>query len=80
MGPYFEKERDAQVDRLVELAAACDLKPGQLALAWILRKSEVSSVLCGATRLAQVEQNAAAADAGPPADVLAELDNVFAAD
>ena len=79
MDQYFTDELSAKVDRLVELANGCGLKPAQLALAWLLSRDGVSSVLCGATRVEQVQQNAAAADADVPADVLAELTSVFAA-
>jgi len=75
---YFTDENFARVDRLVDLAKQCSLRPAQLALAWILRHDEVSSVIVGATRLDQLEENAGAAAAEVPADILAELDGVFA--
>lgn len=78
MEPYFGDEQDGQVERFVSLAGDCGLRPAQLALAWILRRPEVSSVLAGATRVRQLEENATAADADVPGDVLAELDAVFA--
>ena len=78
MEPYFGDEQDGQVERLVSLAGDCGLRPAQLALAWILRRPEVSSVLAGATRVRQVEENATAADADVPDDVFAELDAAFA--
>ncbi len=35
----------------------------QLAIAWILRRKDVSSVITGATRLEQLDENLGAADA-----------------
>ena len=80
MEPYFGEEQDKGVERLVAMARDCGLKPAQLALAWILQRPEVSAVIAGATRVRQVEENAAAAATDVPAEVLAELDRVFAAD
>ena len=77
MDPYFGEKQDAQVKRLVEMAGDCGLRPAQLSLARLLRRPEVSSVIAGATKVRQVEENAAAADADVPAEVLAELDAVF---
>lgn len=56
-------ERLAIVRKLTEIAGELDLTTGQLALAWILRRKEVSSVITGATRLEQLDENLAAADA-----------------
>jgi aryl-alcohol dehydrogenase-like predicted oxidoreductase len=53
--------------------------PAQLALAWILARSEISSVITGATRPEHVTTAAAAAELRLPDDVLAELDRQFPA-
>ncbi len=49
-----------KVQRLVPLAQEAGLSMTQLALAWILRRSEVTSCIIGATRPEQVEDNAKA--------------------
>jgi aryl-alcohol dehydrogenase-like predicted oxidoreductase len=49
----------------------------QLALAWILRRPEVSSVIIGASRPSQVEENAAASGKTLSAETLAEIDALF---
>jgi voltage-dependent potassium channel beta subunit len=52
-----------RVRELTELAQELELTTAQLALAWVLRRKEVSSVITGATRLEQLDENLAAADA-----------------
>jgi voltage-dependent potassium channel beta subunit len=50
-------ERVLIIRRLSELAEELDLTPAQLAIAWVLRRKEVSSVITGATRLEQLDDN-----------------------
>jgi aryl-alcohol dehydrogenase-like predicted oxidoreductase len=47
----------AKVQRLVPIAQERGLTMGQLALAWILRRPEVTSCIIGATRVAQIDEN-----------------------
>ncbi len=56
-------ERVEQVRQLQEVASSIGLKVSQLAIAWLLRRKEVSSVITGATKLEQLEENLAAGDA-----------------
>ncbi|MBI5368639.1 MAG: aldo/keto reductase family protein [Planctomycetes bacterium] len=48
------------VEKLVALAAGAGLTPAQLALGWCLSRPEINTVLVGATRAEQLEENAAA--------------------
>jgi len=50
----------SRVERLRPLAAEAGLTLAQLALAWVLRRPEVTSAIIGASRPAQVVENAAA--------------------
>jgi aryl-alcohol dehydrogenase-like predicted oxidoreductase len=50
----------ARVQALLPIAAELGATASQLALAWVLRRPEVSSAIIGATRPAQVVENAAA--------------------
>jgi aryl-alcohol dehydrogenase-like predicted oxidoreductase len=50
----------ASVQALVPLAEESGCTLGQFALAWCLRQSGVSSVIVGATKVTQIEENAAA--------------------
>lgn len=77
LGNYLTEENLEKVETLVEIARRLGRTPGQVALAWCLRLSEVSSVLVGARDLAQLEENVAAADLDLPEDVLGELDERF---
>ena len=52
----------ARVRRLGELAAARGQTLAQLALAWVLRDPRITTVLIGASSIAQLEQNLACLD------------------
>jgi voltage-dependent potassium channel beta subunit len=56
-------EKIAIVRRLTTLAEELDLTTAQLAIAWLLRRKEVSSVITGATHAEQLDENLHAADA-----------------
>lgn len=56
-------ERIAIVRQLTDVARELEITPAQLALAWILRRKEVSAVITGATRPEQLEENLGGADA-----------------
>ena len=51
-----------QVKELTALAGDLGATTAQLAIAWILRRKQVSSVITGATRLEQLDENLGAAD------------------
>ena len=59
------------------LAAEAGCRPSQLALAWLLRCGTVSSVITGATRADQVEENLAAAELEVDDALAARLDALF---
>jgi aryl-alcohol dehydrogenase-like predicted oxidoreductase len=64
MGTFIRDRLDpaslAKVKRLEPIAADAGISLSQLALAWVLRRPEVSSAIIGATRPEQVEENARA--------------------
>lgn len=68
----------ALVDRLRPIAARYGKTPGQLAIAWVLRRPEVTSAIVGARRSAQVEENAGAAGWHLTAEDLAEIERASA--
>lgn len=47
---------------LTEIAGSLGATTAQLAIAWVLRRKEVSSVITGATRLEQLDENLGSAD------------------
>jgi len=55
-------DRIQAVRQLTALAEEIEMTPAQLALAWILRRKEVSSVITGATSPEQLDENLAAAE------------------
>jgi voltage-dependent potassium channel beta subunit len=66
-----------QVESLRPIAADLGLSMAQLALAWCLRQPGVSSVIVGATRPDQLEENIAAAGRSLPPDVVKTIDDRF---
>ena len=66
------------VERLKPLAAEAGLSLAQFALAWVLREPNVASAIVGASRPAQVDENAAAADAEVDPALFAEAERIVA--
>ena len=62
------------VDALVAAAEEVGKAPSQVALAWLLAKPVVSSVIFGARTVAQLDENLGAAELDLPAEVVARLD------
>ena len=79
MGAYLEPDALAHVDRLEPIAAELGLSMAQLALAWCLRRPDVASVIVGATRVPQLEENAKASGLRLPAEIQARIDAIFPA-
>lgn len=59
----FTPEKIDKVRKLTTLAEGMGMTTAQLALAWILHRKEVSSVIAGATRVEQLDENLGAAEA-----------------
>ena len=57
---YMHEDQLAKVAKLNELAEERGQSLAQMALAWVLRRDEVASVLIGASRVSQLEDNVAA--------------------
>jgi aryl-alcohol dehydrogenase-like predicted oxidoreductase len=76
MNAYLEPGTLARVDALRPLAAELGASLAQLALAWCLRTPGVASVIVGATRRAQLEENAKASGFAIPAEVAARIDEI----
>jgi aryl-alcohol dehydrogenase-like predicted oxidoreductase len=76
---FVTEERVSKVRQLTELAWEFDATVAQLALAWLLRRSEVSSVITGATRAGHVHENLKAADLKSKLtpDVLARIEEIL---
>lgn len=57
------EEKIEKVKSLTALANELEITTAQLAIAWLLRRKEVSAVITGATRLEQLDENLLAAEA-----------------
>jgi aryl-alcohol dehydrogenase-like predicted oxidoreductase len=66
------------VQRLRPVAEQAGLSMPQLALAWVLRRTNVASAIVGASRPDQVEANASASGIALTADTLAAIDDALA--
>lgn len=76
MGDLLKTEKLETVQALLPLAEGLGISPAQLALRWCLRIPRLASVIVGATRLAQLEENCNASGAPLPADVVARIDEI----
>jgi len=72
-------ERIVIVDMLASLAKTLGLNSAQLAIAWLLRRKDVSSVITGATRLEQLKENIAAGEAADKLsnDILEQIEQIL---
>ena len=63
--------------KLKPIASDLGLTMSQLALAWVLRRREVTSAIIGASRPEQIEENIVAADVTLPAEALEQIDRTI---
>jgi aryl-alcohol dehydrogenase-like predicted oxidoreductase len=59
---HITEERIAKVRMLEDVADQLGMTTAQLAIVWLLRRKEVSSVISGATKVSQLNENLAASD------------------
>jgi aryl-alcohol dehydrogenase-like predicted oxidoreductase len=76
--PHDREKSYTAVDRLGEIGSARGVSTAQVALAWLLAKPYVSSVLLGANKMTQLEDNLAAADLQLSHEEVAALDELTA--
>ncbi len=75
---YMDDAVLSAVQRLRPVADEAGLTMVQMALAWVLRRDEVSSAIIGASRPEQVDQNVAASGVELSDDTLAAIDEALA--
>ena len=63
--------------QLTHLAKEAGITPGHMALAWILRRPEISSAIVGATTVAQLQENIAASDVVLTEETLTEISAIL---
>ncbi len=77
--PLVDKERAWRIlDVMAPIAKAHDCSPARISLAYVLAKPFVTSVIIGAKRLDQLEDNIAAVDLKLTPDEMKQLDEVSA--
>jgi aryl-alcohol dehydrogenase-like predicted oxidoreductase len=77
--PIVDKERTWKIlDLMAPIAKAHGCSPARVALAWLLAKPVVTSVIIGAKRLDQLQDNLAAVELTLAQDELKQLDEVSA--
>ncbi|MDP9024690.1 MAG: aldo/keto reductase, partial [Candidatus Eremiobacteraeota bacterium] len=77
MEDYFTQQVLDAVAKVKPLAAEAGATQAQLALAWCLRRPEISSVIVGATRPEHVDDNVAAADLEMDPAIFARMDAIL---
>jgi len=77
MNRYLTEENLVKVRKLSEVASSLDITTGQLALAWVLRRPEVSAALVGATKPEHVIENVGASDVTLSKDSLAQIEEIL---
>ena len=76
-----DKRKNAAVEKLEAVAKSLSCTPAQLAIAWCLCNPRVSTVITGASRIAQVKENMKAAEVAEriDADTRGRIEALFAA-
>jgi aryl-alcohol dehydrogenase-like predicted oxidoreductase len=74
-----DEDKIAKVQALEPIAKDLDCTLAQLALAWCLKNPFVSTVITGASRLSQVQENMKAGEIAPKLtpEILAQIDVIF---
>ena len=76
-GAFFSEANQAKVRALKEVADGVGLTRTQLALAWVLRHTQMSCAITGATKPSQIEESLGAAGVDLPGDVLDRIDEIL---
>ena len=77
MGRYLAAEELDRVESLIPLAQDLDMTLAQRALAWCLRDSGISSLIVGATKPEQLDENCGASGIRVPEDVIEKINQTF---
>ena len=73
---YLTEKNWAASEKLIDFAEARGRKPVELAFSWLLARAPVASVIAGATKPEQIEENVKAGAWGMTEDDLAEIDRI----
>jgi aryl-alcohol dehydrogenase-like predicted oxidoreductase len=70
----LKPENIEKAARLQKIAESIELSLSQLALAWVLRRDEISCTITGATRVEQLLENVAASGIKLDAETIARIE------
>ncbi len=74
---YLTEDVQQKIIKMTAIAESMDITMTQLALAWILRRPEISAVLIGATKPEQVKENVRASDVSLTSATLQEIEEIL---
>jgi voltage-dependent potassium channel beta subunit len=74
---FFIETNQSRVRALREVADGVGLTRTQLALAWVLRHSQMSCAITGATKPSQIQESLGAAGVDLPEDALTRIDEIL---
>jgi voltage-dependent potassium channel beta subunit len=77
MKSVLTEDNLSKVRKLGEIAKSLDITTSQLALAWILRRPEISAAIVGATKPQHVIESAGASNIELSADILEQIEKVL---
>ncbi len=75
--PYWDDACFRAVERLSQLAGEHGIPLPEFALAWVLSNKAITSIVCGATTVEQLEQNMGAVDTVLPKEALEACDAIW---
>jgi len=78
MGDFLRPENLDRVEKLRPIAQGLGLSLAQLALAWCLRRDNVASVIVGATKISQLEDNVGASGIRLSGEVQERIERIVA--
>ena len=74
---YWNEENKVKGQKLMTIADEMGVQAPELAIAWCLKNPNVTSVILGTSKVAQLEQNLKALDLKIPDDVLEKLEELY---
>lgn len=75
--PWLSPRLQNQTQSLVDIAKRLDMSPAQLALVWILKNPQITSVITAVTNMEQLEENLSAVHLDISDEVWQELSDLF---
>ncbi|MHA1302492.1 MAG: aldo/keto reductase family protein [Candidatus Heimdallarchaeaceae archaeon] len=74
---YLTEENLIKLRKLADVASSLEFSMGQLALAWILRRKEISATIIGATKPEHVIENVKASDVLLSKDIIDQIEEIL---